>query len=177
MQSSHCPVCEHENIEGSETCDECGAALTSLTDPAPDSPIESSIMSDPLTSLSPAEPVTVSPDEPLHSVVSKMVELGLGCVLVVEGQRLTGIFSERDVLLRVAERYDELRERPVSEFMTVDPELLPPDASIAYAINRMALGNYRHIPIAGEDCKLIGIVSVRDVLRYLSSWYPDIAAV
>lgn len=175
MQSSNCPVCEHENIEGSETCDECGAALTSLTDPTPDSPVESSIMSDPLTALSPAEPVTVSPDAPLHSVVSKMVELRLGCVLVVEGERLAGIFSERDVLLRVADRYDELRERPVSEFMTVDPELLPPDASIAYAINRMALGNYRHIPIT-DDCKLTGIVSVRDVLRYLSSWYPDIAA-
>ena len=61
-----------------------------------------------------------------------------------------------------------LGDRPVSGFMTAPPETLEPDAKVAFAVQRMAVGGYRHIPIVGGGGELGGIVSVRDILRYLT---------
>ena len=62
----------------------------------------------------------------------------------------------------------ELRDRPVSEFMTPNPETLQDSAKIAFAVQRMDLGGYRHVPIVSEEGNLHGIISVRDILRYLT---------
>ena len=175
MHALNCPSCGHDNIAGDEHCAECGAALTPLSEPTPRSAVESSIMQDPLVSLGPAEAFSVSPDTPLRDVVAAMAAREVGSVLVVDNGRLVGIFSERDVLMRVGERYAELREEPIRAFMTADPETLPRDASVAFAINRMALGNYRHIPVV-DGARLVGVLSVRDMLRYLSAWYADTPA-
>jgi CBS domain-containing protein len=103
-----------------------------------------------------------------------MVEHGVGCVLVSEGGELFGIFSERDVLMRVADRPDELADKPVRDFMTPAPETLTHDAPIAFAVNRMAVGDYRHVPVIEADGKRAGVVSVRDVIAYLCRRYPEI---
>ena len=67
-------------------------------------------------------------------------------MLVGEPDDLQGIFSERDALLRIAHRYDATSSRPIADFMTLDPETLDADAPIAFALNRMSSGDYRHIP-------------------------------
>ncbi len=59
--------------------------------------------------------------------------------------------------------------------MTADPESLTGDAPIGFAVNLMAVGGYRHVPIIEND-KLTGIISVRDVMSSMSKWYPDIVA-
>ena len=65
----------------------------------------------------------------------------------------------------------DLKDIPVSAIMTANPESLSSDDSVAYAVNRMSIGGYRHIPIL-KDGKPTGMISIRDVMRYLSKLFP-----
>jgi CBS domain-containing protein len=97
-----------------------------------------------------------------------MVEHRIGCVVVAEGNRAVGIFSERDALRKINTEAPHLAAHPVSEFMTPNPQTLVADAKIAFAVQRMDLGGYRHLPIVGERGELVGIISARDILRHLT---------
>ena len=97
-----------------------------------------------------------------------LAEQSIGCVLVTQNDRLVGIFSERDVLLKLNTRAAELADHPVSEFMTPDPQSLDVDAKVAFALHRMSVGHYRHVPLTDKEGRPTGIISVRDVLRYLT---------
>jgi CBS domain-containing protein len=61
----------------------------------------------------------------------------------------------------------ELSGRPVSEFMTPKPQTLDTDARLAFAVQRMDMGAYRHLPIVDSHGELVGIISARDILRHL----------
>ena len=168
-----CPYCSHDNVEGADTCESCSQDLTAYDEPAGSTPIEASILREPLARFEPRPPVIVSPDTPVRDAVQRICEHRIGCVLVGTPESVVGIFSERDVLLRIADRYEERASQPVSEFMTHDPECLSADTPIAYALNRMSLGDFRHLPIE-QDGTIVGMVSLRDVVGFLSTWCPDL---
>ncbi len=87
-----------------------------------------------------------------------------GCVLVMAGDVLSGIFTERDCVLKVIATYcDGTSEEPVSTFMTKDPITVAPDAPIAYALNLMSHGGFRHLPIVSDGI-VLGLISVKDVV-------------
>ena len=115
----------------------------------------------------------IAPETPLADAIAILCERRIGCVLIGRDSELLGIFSERDALMRVADRYAEVASHPISEFMTSNPETLEATAPIAFALNRMSLGDFRHIPVT-RDGKLESIVSLRDVLGLLSDWVPDL---
>ena len=160
-----CPECGFENIEGVDQCESCQQSLTSLSKHQPSTNLEQGLMKDPIKVLEPRTPVSVKPDEPVGQVLDLLIAKGIGCVLVVEDETLVGIFSERDVLLRLNINATELRDRPIREFMTETPGTLEMNDKIAFAVHKMALGGYRHVPIltAGRPT---GIISIRDILRY-----------
>ncbi len=83
-----------------------------------------------------------------------------------------GVFSERDALMKLNIDSATLADRPVREFMTLGPETLQTSDKIAFAIHRMDLGGYRHIPILDHGA-IIGIISIRDILDYLTAHIPD----
>jgi CBS domain-containing protein len=91
-------------------------------------------------------------------------------VLVQREGRIVGIFTERDVLRRVVSVAVN-RERLVSEVMTPDPETLRPDDGIAFALNRMIVGGFRHIPIL-DDKGGAAMLSQRDVVAFIVSRIP-----
>ncbi len=126
----------------------------------------------PLSMLEPATPVTVEPQTSALEAVAIMQEQRLGCVLVVRGSKLKGIFTERDVLTRVAGAGPDAGKAPVRKLMTANPETLRPTDSIAYALNLMSLGGYRHIPVVDASGAPLGVVSVKDIIRYLVSFFP-----
>jgi CBS domain-containing protein len=127
----------------------------------------------PLERLGPRPPIVVAPETKVSYAVAKLCERRIGCVLVGTEEEAVGIFSERDVLLRVAHRWADVAHRPVRRFMTPDPEMLDASTPIAYALNRMATGDYRHVPVT-RDGRLDGIVSLRNVLAFLAEWFPDL---
>ena len=162
-----CPDCGHENIAGVDACDHCRTDLSSIDVPSRRSThLQKRILETPLRDLDPARALTVAPDDPVSNVIARMQEQRLGSALVMEQEKLVGIFTERDALNRVAGHRFDLAKTPVSRFMTRDPIVLREDDTLAFAMHRMAVGSYRHIPILRPG-KPPAFVSVRGVLRYL----------
>ena len=161
-----CPDCGAENIDGVDTCESCGQSLTMLNKPqrAP-SPVGDGMLRDQIQTLNPKQPVTTSPDTPLEVALHIMLENKIGSILVIEDEKLVGIFSERDAVNRVGVEFDTLRNQPISEFMTPMPGTLEAENKIVFAVHKMAIGRYRHIPIVEGD-RPVGMISIRDILRY-----------
>lgn len=164
-----CPDCGYDNIQGIDECAGCKQDLTYLDDPSlAGSPVERLLMEEPVRELKPARPIRVSPETPLRDVVQTMIDKKIGCVLVTEGSELVGIFTERDLVMQIAGREQELLDDPVREWMTPNPETVEGDDSVAFAIHKMDIGGYRHLPVL-EGGRPKGIISVRDVVRHLAT--------
>ena len=103
----------------------------------------------------------------IRSVMARMVELDIACVMIVADERLTGIFSERDVLDRVAERFDQIKDEPIETVMTPDPASVYVTDSPAKALAMMALGGFRHVPVLDLDEQIVGMIGPRRVNSYL----------
>lgn len=163
-----CPGCGFENVSGIDECQDCGTSLTGLDAKGTD--IEQSLAAHPISALCPREPICVSPETPVGEVIRKMAEQRQGCVLVESDARLVGVFSDRDVLNRVAAETTNF-EQPVSRFMTTNPTTVKQRDSIGFALQTMDLGGYRHLPIVNSSNIAVGLLSARDILRYLSVRY------
>jgi len=162
-----CPDCGHDNIDGVDACEHCGQDMRSIDVlPRRGNPMSWTIMETPLRELDPPDALTVAPDDPVARVIGLMQKRRQGSALVVEGGRLVGIFTERDVLNRVAGKKLDIEKLPVSRVMTRDPKVLREEDTLAFALHRMAVGSFRHIPIVREG-KPLAFVSVRGVLRFL----------
>ena len=162
-----CPYCEAENIEGTDECEACGEALSELSRRVPASSVEADLLRDRIERLWPKSPSTVAPETPVADVLKKMVDERIGCVMIVDKGKLAGIFSERDALMKLNTDAPKFMKRPISQFMTADPVTLETSDKIAYALHKMNVGGYRHIPILFQG-KLAGVISIRDILRYLT---------
>src|SRR5438477_10477753 len=99
-----------------------------------------------------------------------ILEHSAGCQLVVTNNQLVGIITERDLLLKL-EQGD--LDRPVSQLMTPDPEVLGLADPIAYALNKMSVGGFRHIPLVDATGRPVGIVSVKDIVDYIVDFFPN----
>jgi CBS domain-containing protein len=106
--------------------------------------------------------LTVEPDVRLAEAARRMAQRGVGAVLVLEGERLAGILTERDLLKAVAAGFTD--EARVSEWMTRQPETVEPDESTDQAASLMIHGGFRHLPVV-EGGRPIGILSIRDLMR------------
>jgi CBS domain-containing protein len=167
MSAILCPYCEAENIEGADECEACGEALTDMSVRVPASSVEADLLRDRIERLWPKSPSTVAPETSVAEVLKKMVGETIGCVMVVDKGKLVGIFSERDALMKLNTDAPKFLDRPISQFMTPDPVTLETNDRIAFALHKMNIGGYRHIPILFEG-KLAGVISIRDILRYLT---------
>ncbi len=93
------------------------------------------------------------------------------CVLVCEGERLRGIFTERDVVMKVLGLPVDW-EAPIESFMTSSPVTLRPEDRIWEAMRLMDEGGYRHIPLVVEGERVVGVVSVQDIVDFLAEHFP-----
>jgi CBS domain-containing protein len=113
------------------------------------------------------EPVCVGPEVSLRRAIELMNESRVGCVLVQKEGRLCGIFTERDVLTKVVGRNIDLDRTAIAEFMTAEPEVLLPDDRVSYALNKMTVGGFRHVPLVDEHGRPAGVVSMRNIVDYM----------
>jgi CBS domain-containing protein len=109
--------------------------------------------------------VSVRPDETVQVAIARMMEEGIGAVVVCEGPRLVGIFTERDVL-RLAAEGPEFGSARLEDVMTRSPVTVDPDVHIVDAARLMGERGIRHLPVV-EGENLHGVVGIRDVLRSL----------
>src|SRR5205085_8925731 len=97
-----------------------------------------------------------------------MLARDIGALLVVDDRgKLVGIFSERDLLTRIAGLHDGYAKLPIEKFMTPKPEAVTASDTLAFALHKMDVGEYRHMPVV-EDGRPVGMISVRDMLRYIT---------
>lgn len=169
-----CPNCGNDNLPGSEECSRCQQDLTQLDQPIAQSSVERSLMEDPVRALNPHTPLTISPKTTANEAVRIMLDKDVGSLLVVDDAgTLVGIFSERDLLKRVASDYDRLKDSPVSAFMTPKPETVTVEDTLAFAVHKMDVGGYRHLPVLSEG-RPSGVVSARDMLRHITRLCKEI---
>ena len=131
------------------------------------------ILTNPIRALKLHPPVTVNKDCSIHDATLRMTKNKVGCVIVEEGQKLAGIFTERDVLTKVVPFEIDVEHTSVESVMTRDPETLSPDLSIAHALNKMTVGGFRHIPLVDGGGCTVGVVGMRDIVNYIVDLFPQ----
>ncbi len=112
--------------------------------------------------------------DPIQKVLETMKEKKVGAAILVESstkKHPVGIFTERDVLTKIIQQKINL-SKPVGTFMTPSPKTLSQDHTMADIIQLMNQGGYRHIPIVDEKGDALGIVTARDILKYLAEHFP-----
>jgi len=117
--------------------------------------------------------VAVPPGTTIGQAARIMKEHRVGCVLVEEADKLVGIFTERDILTKlVGTGYDPAKAR-VDGAMTRNPETLTPEDPIAFALQRMSVGGFRHVPLIDAEGRPVGILSVKDIVDYLAEHFSS----
>ena len=129
------------------------------------------ILDAPIRALDPRPAVTLTESTTIRDAIQLMLDREIGAVLVVREGRAVGIFTERDVLRRVASSGID-RAKLVGEVMTADPESLELDDGIAFALNRMIVGGFRHIPIVDDAGAPLAVLSLREVVAFIVSLLP-----
>ncbi len=125
----------------------------------------------PIAKLPLGEPIVVDLSATVAQAVMTMNVNHVGCVLVQEHGRLAGIFTERDVITKVF-GMEDCHAVPVASVMTRGPETLRPQDPLAFALNHMSVGGYRHIPIV-DGGRPVGVLSVRNIVNYLAELNPQ----
>lgn len=111
---------------------------------------------------------TLGPDATVEEALKAMVQRDIACLIIAAADgRLLGVFSERDVLNQVVGQFDEIKHVPVRALMTPDARSVRITDSPAKAINIMATGGFRHVPVVDLEDRVVGVVGPRRMTRYL----------
>ena len=117
---------------------------------------------------------------PLAEAVAQMQEVtsehhrGMGALLVTQEDKLIGIITERDLVRRVISQKRDIKRLTAGQVMTAQPETLTAEDPIVFALNLMHLGHYRHIPLVDEENKPVGIITSKDIIKYISQFIKSI---
>lgn len=109
------------------------------------------------------ESITCPEDTKVCEAARLMKAKHVGAIMVVEGDKLIGVFTERDALFRVLAEDRDLRTTRVADVMTRNPQSIHPDKQFADALQLMHTGRFRHVPVV-EDGRAVGLVSASDAM-------------
>ncbi len=108
----------------------------------------------------------------IKEAVKLMQSKKIGSVVVLDKKNLVGIFTERDILMRVIGIIPDWENKPISSVMTEEPQCLMEKDEIAYILNNMHVGGYRHIPIINDKNEPLAMVSIKDMVNWILSHFP-----
>ena len=136
--------------------------------------IKGALLGDTIRTLGPDVPVVVLPGVSVAQAVAEMMAHRRAAVLIVDDAgRLSGIFTERDVLTRVVARGLDPAATAVSTVMTAAPEALSVGDRVAYAVNRMSVAGYRTIPLVDAAGRPVGVVTVAHFIKWMADLFPE----
>ncbi len=137
---------------------------------------DTSILQEPASKLPSRKALVHSQDTAVATALTSMQHQHLGSVLVTptgrEDSPVIGIFTERDVLHRVIDRYGDLSLLPLSDVMTSDPIVGTEDSTLAWLLHHMSHKGMRHIPIVDAEQHPLYVISVRDIVTLLVEAFP-----
>jgi CBS domain-containing protein len=122
------------------------------------------MFSEPIRNVMERKKVLIAtPATSVHEAAKLMAKSSVSAIMVVDNNRLVGIFTERDAVFRVMAKNRDTRATRLADVMTMDPKTVAPDESFGYALLMMHENGFRHVPVV-ENGAPIGIVSARDAL-------------
>jgi CBS domain-containing protein len=107
--------------------------------------------------------LTIGPDTSVYQAATQMNEHKVGCLVVADGDRLIGIFTERDILQRVVAQRRDVDQTPVREVMTTEVACCYPHTTIEEARGVMKNRRIRHLPVIDNDERIQGMISIGDL--------------
>jgi CBS domain-containing protein len=113
--------------------------------------------------------LTATGDISVREATRRMVNAHVGSIMITEGDRIAGIFTERDALVRVLAKAVDPETTRVDAVMTPNPQTVEADVPLGHALHLMYEGGFRHVPVV-EDGRPVGMISARDALG------PELAA-
>lgn len=134
--------------------------------------LSSKVLLHPVRTLELQPAVTVSPDDSVAHASRALRDGPHGCVVALDAGRLVGILTETDIVERVVAAGKDPARATMREMMTPEPATLHAEDSIGFALHKMAVGNYRHLPVLDDSGELVGLVRQREAVRYLASYFP-----
>ena len=127
----------------------------------------------PIEELELNEALSTEEGTSIANALTIMQENRIGSILITRNKKLTGIVTERDIFLKVAGFPIDLDTENVESIMTPDPVSLMKTDMIAYIMNNMHVGGYRHVPIVDENHVPVSIVSIKDVMSFILDYFPE----
>ena len=128
-------------------------------------------LKDPVSSLALRKSICTSGDTSIADCLQLMKDERIGCLLITEDDQLIGIFTERDIIRRIVGKNLSHEDIDVQDYMTRDPDTLMSDAPLAFALNYMVVGGYRHVPIVDEKHKPQFCLSIKDIVKHIGNHY------
>ena len=162
-----CPECGFENAPETAMCEACETNVFRPERGTGGSRFVEQLASDAAAVLASLPPQLVAAGSTAAEAVASMRESGAGYVLVADEGRILGIFTERDLLRRVVAAGLAPGHTAIESVMTPDPVVLRHDDSLAIAINKMVMGDFRHVPLVDAAGRVRGVTSSHDLLRHL----------
>ena len=126
---------------------------------------------DPISTLGLELPLVVELGTNMKNALNSLQQEKQNCLLITDSNELKGILTERDILLKVTGKGFDTDLATVDEFMTEDPEYLTPEDPLAYALNKMHIGGFRHVPIVNDLMKPVGLISISNIISTIADYF------
>lgn len=110
---------------------------------------------------------SVHPDSTVYEALKVLVDKNVGALVVIDRDKFLGIFSERDYARRVILKGRASKETTIREIMTEHPITVTEDETIEVCMGKMTDKRIRHLPVVDDDGRLIGLISIGDVVKYI----------
>ncbi len=107
---------------------------------------------------------SVAPQQSVLEAITLMARLGIGALLVMDGETLVGVVSERDYARKIILKGRRSEDTRVSEIMTAEVQTATPAMTAQHCLGMMTKGHFRHLPVM-EDGKVVGVVSIGDLVK------------
>ncbi|MFQ5591680.1 MAG: CBS domain-containing protein [Phycisphaerae bacterium] len=118
------------------------------------------------------DPIVVHPADTVGVAIERMCAGSSGCVVVTEHRKPIGMFTDRDIVMKVLAKRLSL-DTPVAQVMTPEPHVLREGCSVASVIRAMHEGGFRHMPVVDASGFLNGVVSVKRIVEYVVDHFPS----
>ena len=127
----------------------------------------------PISNFDLREPLIVELGTSLENVLENMQKTNNSCILTLSNEKLNGILTERDILLKVTGKGYDLQLTTIDEFITPNPEYVSPENPLAYALNKMYVGGFRNVPVVNDEMYPIGIISISDIISTIADYFHN----
>ena len=119
--------------------------------------------------------IVLNEEVTLREAIDNIQKQHVGCILLENDNKLSGIFTERDIVQKIVGNRHDLDKECVIDYMTLKPDVLRQNDAIGFALNKMIEGGYRHIPIINKLSNPVGVISMQDIINHLGDYfYEDI---